>query len=71
MANAGPNLIFILADDLGYADLGCAGARDAHNRPADVSPNLDRIAAAGMRFTRADANSHTLFTRREMPQVWF
>ena len=57
MANAGPNLIFILADDLGYADLGCAGARDAHNRPADISPNLDRMAAAGMRFTRAYANS--------------
>ena len=46
-----PNLIFILADDLGYADLGCAGARDAQNNPANVSPVLDKLAAQGMRFT--------------------
>lgn len=52
-----PNFVFILADDLGYADLGCTGARDASNRAVDVSPNLDRMAAQGMRFTRAYANS--------------
>ena len=52
-----PNLIFILADDLGYADLGCCGARDAASQPVDVSPQLDRLAGAGMRFTRAYANS--------------
>ena len=52
-----PNLVFILADDLGYADLGCCGARDAANRPADVSPRLDALAAAGIRFTRGYANS--------------
>ncbi|KQM68416.1 sulfatase [Xylophilus sp. Leaf220] len=52
-----PNLIFILADDIGYADLGCCGARDAQNRPADVSPRLDRMAAEGLRFTRGYANS--------------
>ena len=52
-----PNFIYILADDLGYADLGCMGARDARGRPADVSPNLDRMAAGGMRFTRGYANS--------------
>ena len=52
-----PNLVFILADDLGYADLGCTGARDVHNRPVDVSPNLDRMAAQGAQFTRAYANS--------------
>jgi arylsulfatase A-like enzyme len=57
MANKRPNLIFILADDLGYADLGCTGARDAANRVADVSPRLDRMAAEGMRFTRGYANS--------------
>jgi arylsulfatase A-like enzyme len=52
-----PNFIFILADDLGYADLGCTGARDARNQPADVSPVLDRLAADGMRFTSGYANS--------------
>ncbi len=52
-----PNLIFILADDLGYADLGCTGARDAASQPVDVSPNLDRIAREGVRFTRGYANS--------------
>nr|WP_145545488.1 sulfatase-like hydrolase/transferase [Variovorax boronicumulans] len=52
-----PNLIFILADDLGYADLGCTGARDAANQPIDVSPRLDRMAAEGLRFTRGYANS--------------
>jgi arylsulfatase A-like enzyme len=46
------NLIFILADDLGYADLGCYGGRTAR-----VSPALDRMAAQGLRFTRAYANS--------------
>ncbi len=46
-----PNLVFILADDLGYADLGCYGGR------APVSPNLDRMAAQGLRFTRGYANS--------------
>ncbi len=52
-----PNFIFILADDLGYADLGCTGARDVRNRPADVSPNLDHLAAEGMRFTHGYSNS--------------
>src|SRR5687768_10568318 len=52
-----PNLIFILADDLGYADLGCTGARDAANLPVDVSPRLDGMAAEGLRFTRGYANS--------------
>lgn len=46
-----PNFIFIMADDLGYADLGCTGARAA------VSPNLDRLAADGLLFTHGYANS--------------
>ena len=46
-----PNFIFILADDLGYADLGCYGGR------APVSPNLDRMAEEGIRFTQGYANS--------------
>ena len=40
-----PNLIFIYADDLGYGDVGCYGAR------AIRTPNLDRMAREGLRFT--------------------
>lgn len=52
-----PNIIFILADDLGYADLGCTGAQDVYNQATDVSPNLDTLAREGMRMTHAYANS--------------
>ena len=51
-----PNFIFILADDLGYADLGCAGARDS-GLPGGVSPNLDRMAREGLYFTQGYSNS--------------
>lgn len=50
-----PNIIFIVADDLGYADLGCYGGRDAPFGP--VSPVLDRLAAKGIKFTQGYANS--------------
>ena len=50
-----PNFVFILADDLGYADLGCFGGRDAAFGP--VSPHLDRMAAQGLQFTHGYANS--------------
>ena len=46
------NLVFILADDLGFADLGCYGGRTD-----GISPALDRMAAQGVRFTRAYSNS--------------
>jgi arylsulfatase A-like enzyme len=46
-----PSFVFILADDLGYADLGCYGGR------SNCSPNLDRLASAGARFTDGYANS--------------
>ncbi len=39
------NVVIILADDLGYGDLGCYGAMNA------ATPNLDRLAAEGLRFT--------------------
>ena len=50
-----PNLIFIVADDLGFADLGCYGGRDAKFGP--VSPVLDRLAANGLRLTQGYSNS--------------
>jgi arylsulfatase A-like enzyme len=40
-----PNIVFILADDLGYADLGCYGSKFYE------TPNIDRMAAEGTRFT--------------------
>jgi arylsulfatase A-like enzyme len=46
-----PNLIFILADDLGYGELGCFGSKLIQ------TPNLDRMAAEGMKFTRFYAGS--------------
>ena len=42
-----PNIILILTDDLGYNDLGCYNSRNA----AIQTPNIDRLAAEGMRFT--------------------
>lgn len=46
-----PNIIYILADDLGYGDLGCYGQKML------TTPNIDRLAAEGMRFTRHYAGS--------------
>ena len=45
-AERGPNVIFILADDLGYGDVGAYGQRKIR------TPNIDRLAAEGMRFTQ-------------------
>ena len=49
-ASARPNIVFILADDLGYGDLGCYGCEDVQ------TPNLDRLATEGVRFTDYYAN---------------
>ena len=46
-----PNLVLILADDLGYGDLGCYGQQRVK------TPNLDRLASQGVRFTDAYAGS--------------
>jgi arylsulfatase A-like enzyme len=50
-ASKPPNIIFVLADDLGYADVSCYGRRDF------TTPNIDRIAARGMRLLQGYANS--------------
>ncbi len=46
---ASPNIVFILADDMGYADLQCFGAPDAK------TPHIDQLAADGVRFTNTYA----------------
>ena len=50
-----PNIVFIVSDDLGFADLGCYGARPRPEGP--VSPNIDALAAGGLRLTEGYANS--------------
>jgi len=50
-ASPPPNILFILADDLGFSDLSCYGRRDY------TTPNIDRLARQGVRFTQAYANS--------------
>lgn len=46
-----PNVVFILADDLGWGDLACYGSKSI------TTPNLDRMASEGVRFTQAYAGS--------------
>lgn len=49
---AKPNIVFILADDLGYGDVGC------YNRESKIpTPHLDKLATEGMRFTDAHSPS--------------
>ena len=50
-ADQKPNVILILADDLGYGDLGCFGQK------LIKTPNIDRLSAEGMRFTQAYAGT--------------
>src|SRR5256714_10863613 len=53
-----PNIVFILADDLGFADVSCYGQRDY------TTPNIDRLALGGIRFTQAYSNSPDCSTTR-------
>ncbi len=46
-----PNIIFIMADDLGYGDLGCYGQKEIK------TPNIDKLALEGTRFTQCYAGS--------------
>jgi arylsulfatase A-like enzyme len=48
---AKPNIVYIMADDLGYADVSCYGRREYK------TPNIDSLAAKGTRFLQAYANS--------------
>lgn len=48
-----PNIVFILADDIGYGDLSCQGAKHVK------TPNLDRLAEQGCRFTDAHSPAST------------
>lgn len=50
---ARPNIVFILADDIGYGDLSCQGAKHAR------TPHLDRLAVQGCRFTDAHSPAST------------
>ena len=45
-ASQKPNIVFILADDLGYAEVGCYGQKKIK------TPNVDQLARAGMKFTQ-------------------
>ena len=51
VADEKPNIIFIMADDLGYGHLGCYGQEKIE------TPNIDRLAAGGMRFTHCYAGA--------------
>ena len=48
-----PNIIVIMADDLGYGDVGCYGATELK------TPNIDRLAAEGLRFTSGYCSAST------------
>src|SRR4051812_48539492 len=54
-----PNVVFILADDLGYSDLGCYGGEIA-------TPNLDALAREGMRFTQFYNTARCCSTRASL-----
>lgn len=47
-----PNIVFILADDLGYGEVGCYGQKKIQ------TPNIDRLAQEGMRFTQCYSGCH-------------
>ena len=57
-ADSQPNIVFILADDLGYTDLGCYGSKYYE------TPNIDRLAAAGHAVHRAATPAGRTASRR-------
>lgn len=54
-----PNIVVVLADDMGYADLGCWGSEIA-------TPNIDKLAAGGWRFTQMHNNPRCTVTRASL-----
>ncbi len=54
-----PNIVIIMSDDMGYSDLGCYGGEIE-------TPNLDRLAAQGLRFTRYYTNNMCVPTRASL-----
>jgi len=52
-----PNIIFILADDLGYGELGCYGQTKIK------TPNIDKLASEGVRFTDCYAGAQSVRRR--------
>ncbi|MBI3945843.1 MAG: arylsulfatase [Armatimonadetes bacterium] len=59
MPDERPNIVLIMADDMGYSDLGCYGGEIA-------TPNLDRMAAEGLRFTQFYNNGLCMPTRASL-----
>ncbi|MDP7638833.1 MAG: sulfatase-like hydrolase/transferase [Candidatus Hydrogenedentes bacterium] len=59
-----PNIIYILADDMGYGDLGCYGSK------VNTTPNIDTLAANGIRFTEFHAASWCAPSRRALMTGW-
>src|SRR5574342_641107 len=57
--NARPNIVLIMADDLGYSDIGCYGGEIQ-------TPNLDRLAENGLRFTNFYNTSRCCPTRASL-----
>ncbi len=55
-----PNIVFIMADDLGYGDLGCYGQK------LIKTPNIDRLASQGIRFTQAYAGGSVCTSSRSV-----
>ncbi len=55
-----PNIVFFMADDLGWGELGCYGQQKIR------TPRIDRLAAEGMRFTQAYSGSHVCAPSRSV-----
>ena len=56
--NGKPNIVFLLADDLGYGDLGCYGQQKIH------TPHLDKMASEGLKFTNFYSGNNVCATSR-------